>query len=74
MTEELKNLVLLSVYARRALFEGAIKRTMIVCDKTGNVLEQRFLGAGKTSLTLGGGVEEITDYALNHFANVGKMV
>jgi DNA-damage-inducible protein D len=55
-------------YAKWERFEGAIRRAMIACEKTGNPTEQHFPGAGKTSPMPHGGVKEVKDYALSRFA------
>ena len=55
-------------YTKWERFEGVIKRAMIACEKTGNVVEQHFPTSGKTSPMPHGGVKEVKDYSLSRFA------
>ena len=55
-------------YAKWERFAGAIKRAMIACKNTGNIVDQHFPSAGKTSPMPHGGERPVEDYALSRFA------
>jgi len=55
-------------YQKWERFEGAIKRAMIACENTGNIIDQHFPSAGKTSPMPHGGFKEMADYSLSRFA------
>lgn len=55
-------------YTKWERFEGAIKRAMIACKKTGNIVEYHFPGAGKPIVGGKGAVQEVNDYNLSRFA------
>ncbi|MEO8972878.1 MAG: DNA damage-inducible protein D [Ktedonobacteraceae bacterium] len=63
-----RDLMPLLGYTKWERFSGAIKRAMIACENTGNLVSLHFPGAGKTSPMPHGGVREVEDYALSRFA------
>ena len=54
-------------YTKWERFEGAIKRAMIACEKTGNVVEDHFPSAGKPITGGKGAVQNVKDYHLSRF-------
>lgn len=63
-----RDLMPLLGYSKWERFTGVIKRAMIACEKTGNLVEGHFPGSGKTSPMPHGGVKEVEDYNLSRFA------
>ena len=49
-------------------FEAVIKKAITACLETGNVVEQHFTAASKTSIMPRGGVRNLKDYLLSRFA------
>ncbi len=55
-------------YAKWERFEGAIKRAMTACEKTGNNVQDHFPSAGKPIVGGKGAVQNTKDYHLSRFA------
>ncbi|GHO51441.1 DNA damage-inducible protein D [Ktedonospora formicarum] len=55
-------------YAKWERFEGAIKRAMTACEKSGNRVEDHFPSAGKQIQFGKGATQDVKDYALSRFA------
>ncbi len=55
-------------YTKWERFEGVIKRAMIACEKTGNVVDDHFPGNGKPITGGKGAVQNVKDYHLSRFA------
>jgi DNA-damage-inducible protein D len=55
-------------YAKWERFEGAIKRAMIACENTGNIVGDHFPSAGKPIKGGKGAVQNVQDYNLSRFA------
>src|SRR5450755_3300062 len=49
-------------------FETVIKKAMTACTETGNIIEQHFTDASKSSPMPHGGVREVKEYVLSRFA------
>lgn len=49
-------------------FETVIKKAMTACTETGNIIEQHFTDASKSSAMPHGGEREVKDYYLSRFA------
>ncbi|TMD26580.1 MAG: hypothetical protein E6J04_17915 [Chloroflexi bacterium] len=49
-------------------FEGVIKKAMVACTETGNIIELHFTDASKSSPMPHGGVREIKNYYLSRLA------
>lgn len=63
-----RDLMPLLGYKKWQKFEEAIKRAMTACTQSGNIIDQHFTGAGKTSPMPHGGVKDKADYNLSRFA------
>lgn len=63
-----RDLMPLLGYKKWQKFEDAIKRGMTACTQSGNVADQHFTDAGKTSPMPHGGVRTKADYNLSRFA------
>jgi DNA-damage-inducible protein D len=63
-----RDLMPLLGYKKWQKFEDAIKRAMTACTQSGNMVDQHFTDAGKTSPMPHGGVRTKADYNLSRFA------
>jgi DNA-damage-inducible protein D len=63
-----RDLMPLLGYKKWQKFEDAIKRAMTACTQSGNIANQHFTDAGKTSPMPHGGVRAKADYNLSRFA------
>lgn len=63
-----RDLMPLLGYSKWERFEGVIKRAMIACEKTGNIIDYHFPGAGKPIVGGKGAVQNTKNYHLSRFA------
>jgi len=63
-----RDLMPLLGYRQWRRFDDAIQRAMTSCEQSGNVVDQHFANAGKTSPMPHGGVKAKSDYNLSRFA------